>query len=138
MERLEPGSDVGGYRVLDVLGSGGTGTVYRAADAEGTQVALKVLRPGAVGSRDRLRREAAALQRVRHPALARVLDLETDAEPAFIVTELVDGPDLAGWGRRDGPATGERLADLADRLRGALGAVHSTGVVHRDVAPGNV
>src|SRR5690606_4667440 len=66
------------------------------------------------------------------------LDLETDSEEAFIVTELVDGPDLVRWVERDGPRRGVELADLADRLRSALAAVHAAGVVHRDVTPGNV
>src|SRR5690606_19847796 len=66
------------------------------------------------------------------------LDLETDSADAFIVTELVDGPDLVTWVARHGPQRGFRLADLAERLRGGLSAVHAAGVVHRDVTPRNV
>ncbi|NTW41667.1 MAG: serine/threonine protein kinase, partial [Cellulomonadaceae bacterium] len=143
MERIgvAPGTEIGGYRVLAPLGQGGMGAVYRAVDGDGTVVALKLLHPhlGAdPDARERLRREVANLQRVRHRGVARVLDAEIDSSDAFIVTELVDGPDLATLVRTDGPLAGQRLTDLADQLRDALEAVHAAGVLHRDLTPGNV
>lgn len=143
MERigLAPGSEVGGYRILAPLGSGGMGTVYRAVDGGGTAVALKLLHPH-IGAdpvaRDRLRREAAALQRLRHPAVAAVLDAEADSTEAFIVTELVDGDTLEDRVRLTGPLPPDTLADLADGLADALVAVHAAGVVHRDLKPSNI
>ena len=132
---------MGGYRILAPLGSGGMGTVYRAVDGGGSPVALKLLHPhiGAdpVG-RDRLRREVAALQRLRHPGVAAVLDAEADSTEAFVVTELVDGLTLEEHVRRGGPLPPAELADLAAGLRDALRAVHSAGVVHRDLKPTNV
>jgi len=143
MERigLSPGSEVGGYRILAPLGSGGMGAVYRAADGGGVEVALKLLHPhiGAdPAARERLRREVSALQRLRHPAVAAVLDAEADSSEAFIVTELVDGENLTDHVRAHGPLGGEELLDLARGLRGALEAVHDAGVIHRDLKPSNV
>ncbi|HEY5515123.1 MAG TPA: serine/threonine-protein kinase, partial [Pengzhenrongella sp.] len=143
MERigLEPGSEIGGYRIVEPLGSGGMGTVYRAVDGGGTAVALKLLHPH-IGAdpvaRDRLRREVAALQRLRHPAVAAVLDAEADSTEAFVVTELVDGPNLEEHVRATGPVSAVELVQLADGLRDVLEAVHAAGVVHRDLKPSNV
>lgn len=138
---MVPGTEIGGYRVLGPLGRGGMGSVYRAVDADGVAVAMKVLHPHLAADdahRERLRREVANLQRVRHPAVARVLDAEIDADDAFVVTELVDGTDLAARVRDAGRLTPTALADLADRLREALEVVHAAGVLHRDLSPGNV
>lgn len=143
MERigLAPGSEVGGYRIVAPLGSGGMGTVYRAVDGGGTVVALKLLHPH-IGAdpvaRDRLRREVAALQRLHHPAVAAVLDAEADSTEAFVVTELVDGRNLEEHVRAGGPLSAAELARLADGLRDVLEAVHAAGVVHRDLKPSNV
>ncbi|WP_263732593.1 serine/threonine-protein kinase [Cellulomonas sp. SG140] len=143
MERigLAPGSEIGGYTVVSPLGAGGMGTVYRAVDGGGSPVALKLLHPhvGAdAAARARLMREVAALQRLRHPAVAAVLDAEVDSTEAFLVTELVDGQDLAARVHARGPLGAEELADLAAGLRDALAAVHAAGVVHRDLKPSNV
>ncbi|OZB49619.1 MAG: serine/threonine protein kinase [Cellulomonas sp. 14-74-6] len=143
MERigLAPGSEIGGYTVVSPLGAGGMGTVYRAVDGGGSPVALKLLHPhvGAdVAARARLMREVAALQRLRHPAVAAVLDAEVDSTEAFLVTELVDGQDLAARVHAAGPLGAEEVADLAAGLRDALAAVHAAGVVHRDLKPSNV
>lgn len=143
MERigLSPGAEIGGYTILAPLGSGGMGTVYRAVDGGGTPVALKLLHPhiGAdPSSRERLRREVLALQRLRHPGVAAVLDAEADSTEAFLVTELVPGADLAEHVRLRGPLDAAALHRLADGLRDALGAVHAAGVVHRDLKPSNV
>jgi predicted Ser/Thr protein kinase len=143
MERigLTPGSEIGGYTVVAPLGSGGMGTVYRAVDGGGTAVALKLLHPH-VGSdatvRARLLREVAALQRLRHPAVAAVLDAEADSTEAFLVTELVAGDTLTEHVRERGPLDADDLLALAEGLRDALAAVHAAGVVHRDLKPSNV
>ena len=143
MERigLSPGAEIGGYTILAPLGSGGMGTVYRAVDGGGTPVALKLLHPhvGAdPSSRERLRREVLALQRLRHPGVAAVLDAEADSTEAFLVTELVPGLDLAEHVRQRGPLDAAALHRVGDGLRDALGAVHAAGVVHRDLKPSNV
>ena len=143
MERIgvAPGTEIGGYRVLAPLGHGGMGAVYKAADGEGAVVALKLLHPHLAAdadARERLRREVAHLQRVRHPGVARVLDAEIESSEAFIVTELVVGADLSAHVAAHGPLSPEALADLAEQLRAALTVVHGAGVLHRDLTPGNV
>ena len=143
MERigLEPGSEIGGYTIVAPLGSGGMGTVYRAVDGGGNAVALKLLHPH-VGSeaatRDRLRREVHALQKLRHPGVAAVLDAEADSTEAFLVTELVSGDNLEEHVRERGTLDAEELLGLAEGLRDTLVAVHGAGVVHRDLKPSNV
>src|SRR5699024_10168412 len=90
-EEETPAREVGGYRLLPALGTGGMGTVDEAEDAEGRHVALKLLHPAFSvdeSARERLRREVATLHRVRGESVARVLDAEADADEAFIVTEL--------------------------------------------------
>ncbi|GAA4694452.1 Protein kinase domain-containing protein [Promicromonospora umidemergens] len=135
-----PGSKLGGYTVVRAIGSGAMGAVYRAQDDGGQAVALKMLHrhlddPTA---RERLRREATALQGLRHPAVARVLDAELEGPDAFIVTELVEGPTLEEEIDERGPLDARDLFELADQLADALEAVHGTGVVHRDLTPSNV
>lgn len=134
------GTQLGGYTVVREIGSGAMGAVYRAVDGGGNAVALKMLHrhlddPAA---RERLRREAAALQGLRHPAVARVLDAELEGPDAFIVTELVEGPTLEEEIDERGPLDPRDLFELADQLADALEAVHGTGVVHRDLTPSNV
>lgn len=132
---------VGGYQLLQVLGSGGMGTVYLAIDAEGNHVALKLLHPAFNaddGARERLRREVATLHRVRGPRVSRVLDAEVDADEAFVVTELINGQPLDTSIREHGPMDAEELRGLAVGLAAALDQIHGVNVVHRDLKPGNV
>ncbi|MBD5786665.1 serine/threonine protein kinase [Cellulosimicrobium terreum] len=138
-----PGTEVGGYLVGPCLGSGAMGTVHSAHDGGGNLVAIKFLRAdvdldATAHGRQRLQREALALQRLRHPAVAQILDLEIDGPDAFIVTELVDGPTLEDEVADGGPLDPWDLCELADQLAAALEAVHAAGVVHRDLKPSNV
>lgn len=143
MERHEraPGEEVGGYQILSTLGSGAAGTVYRAQDGAGDLVALKVLHPlyaSSQESRVRLMREVAALQKVSHPAIARVLDAEADDAEPFLVTELIDGPSLEDEVMGGGPLAPTELFELAQQLADALQAVHDVGLIHRDIKPSNI
>lgn len=138
-----PGSEVGGYLIGSRLGSGAMGTVHSAHDGGGNLVAIKLLHAhvdldAAAQGRERLRREALALQRLRHPAVAQILDVELDGPDAFIVTELVDGPTLEDEVAEGGPLDPWDLYELADQLAAALESVHAAGVVHRDLKPSNV
>lgn len=131
---------VGGYTIDSPIGSGAMGAVYRAHDDGGNAVAIKLLHrhlddPSA---RERLRREARALQKLHHPAVAAVLDAELDGTEAFIVTELVEGLTLEEEIDARGALDARDLFELADQLADALEAVHSAGVVHRDLTPSNV
>lgn len=138
---LAEGTEIGGYTVVALLGRGAMGAVYEAVDGGGHAVAVKVLHAHVdtdPAGRERLRREVAALQRLRHPAVAQVLDAELDGPFAFVVTELVDGVTLEDEVDERGPLDPRDLYSLADQLADALEAVHLAGVVHRDLKPSNV
>ena len=138
---LTPGSEIGGYTVVAPLGSGGMGTVYRAVDGAGDAVALKMLHAQIgtdAAARARLRREVSALQKLRHPGVAAILDAEADSTEAFLVTELIAGDNLEEHVRERGTLDAEELVELAEGLRDVLVAVHGAGVIHRDLKPSNV
>ncbi|MFJ1793535.1 serine/threonine-protein kinase [Kitasatospora griseola] len=134
------------YRLGEVLGRGGMGTVWRAEDEMlGRIVAVKELRmTGAVDEAEKHRlivrtlREAKATARIRHAAAVTVFDVVEEDDRPWIVMELVDGRSLADVVREDGALTPERAAAIGLDLLGVLGAAHSQGVLHRDVKPSNV
>jgi len=135
---------IGRYRIIERVGEGGVGIVYRAEQDEPRRtVALKVLRspmPHAA-VRERFRREAAILGRLEHPGIARIFEAstsETDqGDIPFFAMEFVSGRTItAEVGERDLPMR-ERLELLA-KVADALHAAHEKGIVHRDIKPANV
>ncbi|MDR0482670.1 MAG: protein kinase [Cellulomonadaceae bacterium] len=138
--RFRPGARIGSYTVRALLGQGAMGEVYEACDDGGNVCAVKVLRHTGSDAegRARMSREVTALQRVRTPGIAALLDAELDGEDAFLVTELVDGVTLADEVRAAGPLDAMDLYSLATQLAVTLNAVHLAGVVHRDLKPSNV
>src|SRR5438105_1592984 len=136
-----PAPVVAGYDLLDELGRGGMGVVYRARHHRiGRVVALKLLRAGALAGpeeRERFLREARAAARLQHPHIVQVYDVGEHAGGPFLALELVAGGSLA---RRlaDGPLPPRAAADLVAALAGAVDYAHSQGVVHRDLKPANV
>lgn len=132
---------VGPYRIVREAGSGGMGVVYLAVDADERPVALKVLREHVADdpqARARLRRELQTMRRVRDRNIADVLDADLEAPRPYIVTEFVDGPQLDHYIDDVGPLGRQGLITLGRGLISALSAIHSVGVVHRDLKPGNV
>jgi len=129
------------YRILDELGRGGIGVVYRALDTTlGREVALKVL--GSASERDReqvrrLRQEARAAAALAHPAVSVVYEIDEAEGATFIAMELVRGRPLATL-IAETPLEPARALDLAVEMAEGLAEAHGQGVVHRDLKPKNV
>jgi tetratricopeptide (TPR) repeat protein len=134
----------GRYRVRHVLGVGGMGAVYVAEDpALGRLVAVKVPRPEWFGgaperAQARFLREARAAAHVRHPNVCAVHDAGTQDGLPYVVLDLIEGPSLHERLRQGPPVEPRQAVEWARQLSEALGAVHATGMSHRDVKPGNV
>ncbi|WP_051712591.1 serine/threonine-protein kinase [Spirillospora albida] len=134
-------TELGPYRLTARLGRGGMGTVFLGADAEGREVAIKVINPDLSDDPDfqeRFRREVTAARQVRRFCTAAVLDASLDGDPVYVVTEYVNGPSLDEAVRAGGPLRGGDLEALAVNIATALAAVHGAGIVHRDLKPSNV
>ncbi|MEU1852159.1 protein kinase [Streptomyces sp. NPDC019990] len=136
----------GRYRVTGRLGRGGMGVVWKAVDEVlGREVAVKELRsytdaagPELDDLRLRMRREARAAARIRHPGVIAVHDIaQVDGRP-LIVMELVDGPSLDDVLRERGTLDAREASGIGAKVMDALAAAHRAGVLHRDVKPGNI
>ena len=141
--RFLPGSVITGrYRIINLLGKGGMGEVYRADDLTlGQPVALKFLphRAGQdEGLLERFRNEVRIARRVSHPNVCRVYDVGDVEGQAFFTMEYVDGEDLASLLRRIGRLPQDKALDMARQLCAGLAAAHAKGVLHRDMKPANV
>lgn len=145
MQEPEIGTTVlGKYTLVRELGSGGMGVVYLAEDdiLDAHQFAIKIIRPE-FADQDRFAqqflREAKALLKVNHDAVARFYDLRKDAQldRLCLVMEYVDGAPLSKL-HTDGPLTAAQALDLVQRVAGGLQLCHQHGVIHRDIAPDNI
>ena len=133
---------IGPFRILELVGEGGFGVVYRAEQSQPVRriVALKVLRAGRLDARTRLRFEAErqTLARMQHAGIAQVFDAgQTDEQQLYLAMEFVDGLPLTTWCDRNNLPITERLS-LFLRVCAAVQHAHQRGVVHRDLKPGNV
>jgi len=130
------------YEIRALLGRGGMGEVYEAADRHlDRTVAVKVLRPELAADRRflaRFRREARTAAGLGHPGIVAVHDIAESDGRVFIVMELVPGITLGQLARREGPMDPARAARLVAGAADALAHAHDRGVVHRDVSPGNI
>jgi eukaryotic-like serine/threonine-protein kinase len=139
----EIGTILGGrYRLVELLGQGGMATIFRAHDNQlGRDVAVKLLRPEYGRDPDfgsRFRQEAQNAASLNHPNIVSVFDYGQDAAGPFIVMELVEGEDLATIIRRSGALPPRQAARIVAEAARALQAAHTSGIIHRDVKPGNI
>ncbi len=138
---VEPGTRLGPYEIIGLLGAGGMGEVYRARDTRlGRDVAVKVLPNSLAADPERIRRfqqEARAAGALNHPNIVTVYDVGEFDQSPFLVTEALEGESLRD--RLDAGAlpVGD-AAEVAVRLAEGLAAAHEKGIVHRDLKPGNV
>lgn len=139
--RMESGQQIGSYKVLSLLGTGGMGDVYRARDAKlKRDVAIKVLPEEFSSDSERVRRfqrEAEVLASLNHPNIAAIYELEGFESSQYLVLELVEGETLAALTARGPIPIAEALA-IARQIADSLEAAHEKGIIHRDLKPANV
>ena len=134
------GTRLGTYEILETLGEGGMGVVYRAHDSRlHRDVALKVVHPHLLDANhlERLRREARVLAALGHPSVASVYELGEADGMAFVVMEFVPGETLAAH-LVAGPLPASDVVRIACQLAAALESVHDKGLIHRDLKPANI
>src|SRR5262245_59562711 len=135
------GSRLGPYEILQMLGAGGNGEVYRARDSRlKRDVAIKVLSAQSAAEAERQKRflkEAEAASSLNHPNILSIFDIGFDNGNPYIVSELIEGESLRRLMLR-GSVPLKRLLDIATQITDALAAAHQAGIVHRDIKPENI
>jgi hypothetical protein len=139
--RIAPGTQVGRYRIVETIGRGGMGEVFRAVDTRlHRNVALKFLPAGWAMDPDALKRferEARAASALNHPNICTLYDVGEHERQPFLVMELLEGQLLKERLAR-GPLPFDQALALALQITDALRAAHAKGIVHRDIKPGNL
>jgi serine/threonine protein kinase len=143
---MSPGPRIGttfaGYRVEGLLGHGGMGVVYRAEHPRlGASVALKVMDPELATDevfRERFLREARAAARIGHPNIIPIYDAGEWDGDLYMAMRLIEGEDLKSVLRKEGPLSVEQTHEIGIQVASALDAAHRSGLIHRDVKPGNI
>jgi serine/threonine protein kinase len=144
---IESGDRLDGrYLMLETVGHGGSGSVWRAHDELlGRDVAVKRLHIGrlddperALAVRDRARREGRVAARLHHPRLASIFDMTTLDGEVCLVMEFVRAPSLADLLEREGPLGPSRVAHVGGQIAEGLAAMHRRGILHRDIKPANI
>src|SRR5262245_5955414 len=138
---LTPGTRLGSYEILSLIGAGGMGEVYRAQDSRLKRaVAVKIVPEAMSGEPERIfrfEREAELLASLNHPNIATVHDFEEADGRRFLVMELVEGETLAERLKR-GPLPIDAALEIAKQITEALEAAHQKGIIHRDLKPANI
>src|SRR3989442_10797739 len=140
---LHPGTVLGQrYEILQILGEGGMGSVYKARDRElNRMVALKVIRPELAGSQaiiDRFKQELLLATQVTHKNVIRIYDLSEAEGMKFITMEYVEGEDLRGLMQQKKKLAPEEAVEIMLQVCRALEAAHSVGIIHPDLKPQNI
>jgi serine/threonine protein kinase len=139
---VRPSSIPSRYQILDELGTGGTGVVYKVRCLEtGEIVALKVLKPGIASDQeqqDNLRKEVCLARKVTHKNVCRIHEFSRSNGMAFISMEFVEGENLLSKLRRDGRLSVGKSFEIARQICAGLREAHSQGIVHRDLKPANI
>ena len=132
---------LGSYRIVDAIGHGGMGWVFKGEhELLGRVEAIKVLPKSQMNptSKASFLREIRAQAQLDHPNLVRLSYADTDGETYFLVTEFIPGSDLRRLVRYHGPLTQQKAAILTSQAASALAHAHARGMIHRDVKPGNI
>jgi serine/threonine protein kinase len=136
------GTTLGSYEILEELGRGGMGVVYKAHDPSlNRTAALKVLAPWLADDADfiiRFQQEAQAAARLAHPNIVPIYAFGDEAGCCFFAMEYVQGVDLADYLKEHQKLDSRQALDLAARLASALETAHAEGVIHRDIKPQNI
>ena len=135
------GRTISHYQVIEKLGAGGMGEIYKAQDARlHRMVAIKALTNASAGDSDRRRRfiqEAQAASGLNHPNIITIYDIVSEEDSEYMVMELVSGKTLADLIPPGGVGVAKTL-QYSTQMADALRAAHAAGIVHRDLKPGNV
>lgn len=140
LDNVSDSVELGKYRLLNLLGQGGMGQVFRAVNPEGVQVAVKVMAQDLMESVElveRFRREMAYMSSMNHENIVRVFDQGETTDSIFFVMELVEGDTLRNI-LRHSPLDESQIANVSIQVLKALGYAHSKGIVHRDIKPENI
>lgn len=135
------GSEIGHYKIVRLLGTGGMGEVYLAEDTKlRRKVALKLLPPQFSADNERKRRflkEARAVSTLNHPNIITIYEIDDGESANYIATEFIDGQTF-GNRIEAGPIPWREAVSIATQVAGALESAHSVGIIHRDIKPGNL
>jgi serine/threonine protein kinase/tetratricopeptide (TPR) repeat protein len=142
-EKLTTGSMFAGrYKIIEEIGKGGMGRVYKVHDKEIEEsVALKLLKPEIAADQktvERFRNEIKLARKIVHKNVGRMYDLGREKESLYITMEYVPGQDLSGLIRQSGRLTAETAISLTEQICDGLDEAHKLGVVHRDLKPSNI